>query len=352
MPNATSLISRMARLRRSYTGETQSTVLPEIRNGLEALNPEDRAQLVGAFTNTFHEPLSLRAKAALIPEAGTPSQQHLEAAVLKASSRNAFTQRQVFWMVRPRVNDDGLLGIVGLRARVFRRHVELHLLDTDQPATVALAGVAYRRWTEVLDMIDADRADGDPLRWQGKEPQPLCPIELELQHSTPHAPVASAVLRRIGPSTARVMLGLLHQIAGLSAQACEGTDTHLVITVSGAQLLLRGPDLRPTTTLKEPAVTSDQTPMTAADLCARIVDRLGSENVHVYGAGANDAILVGLEHTTTVLATHGGRQRWFKVTVEEFFPEQVSVLSLDHDVLVTLARRAGVPRPAFGLGPS
>lgn len=98
-------------------------------------------------------------------------------------------------------------------------------------------------------------------------------------------------------------------------------------------------------------MTTDNIPSTAADLCARIVQCLDGAGVYVYGAAPNDAILVDMEHSTTVLIAHEGRQRWFKVSVEELFPEQASVLSLDHDVLVSLARRAGISRPAFGLGP-
>jgi hypothetical protein len=97
----------------------------------------------------------------------------------------------------------------------------------------------------------------------------------------------------------------------------------------------------------------------AADLCSLVVRRIdgvGSAewlggSVYAYGAGPNDAILVDGDHTTTVLVTYDGSQRWCWVSVEEFFPEQVSVLSLDHDVMVSLARRAGVSRPSFGLGP-
>jgi hypothetical protein len=97
----------------------------------------------------------------------------------------------------------------------------------------------------------------------------------------------------------------------------------------------------------------------AGELCRLVITRIdgvGSTewlggSVYAYGAGPNDAILVDGEHTTTVLVTHDGRQRWFKVSVEEFSPEQVSVLSLDHDVVVSLARRAGVSLPTFGLGP-
>jgi hypothetical protein len=52
-----------------------------------------------------------------------------------------------------------------------------------------------------------------------------------------------------------------------------------------------------------------------------------------------------------MLATDGRRQRWFKVNVEEIYPEHVSAMSSDHDVIVSLARRVGVSRPAFGFGP-
>lgn len=165
---------------------------------------------------------------------------------------------------------------------------------------------------------------------------------------------AIALDRLTGPSTAQLLTGLLHRIAGVPTTRVElraAVETHFALAVDQARLLLRGPDMRPLPPLaKEPTVTTDNIPFTAADLCARIVQCLDGAGIYVYGAMPHDAVLVGMEHTT-VLITHDGRQRWFKVSVEEFFPEQVSVLSLDHDVVVSLARRAGVSRPAFGLGP-
>ncbi|MFI9380265.1 hypothetical protein [Kutzneria sp. NPDC052558] len=132
----------------------------------------------------------------------------------------------------------------------------------------------------------------------------------------------------------------------------NAVETHFALAAVQARVLLRGPDMQPDPTIeKDRIVTTDQPPVTAGDLCGRIVDLLDGEQIHVYGAGPNDAVLVGLEHTTTALVTRDGRQRWFKISVEEFFPQHVSVLSSDHDVVVSLARRAGVSRPAFGLGP-
>lgn len=52
-----------------------------------------------------------------------------------------------------------------------------------------------------------------------------------------------------------------------------------------------------------------------------------------------------------MLTTHGDRPRWFRVSVQEVAPDQMSVLSADHDAVVTLARRAGVDRPGFRLSP-
>jgi hypothetical protein len=281
----------------------------------------------------------------------------------------------------PREHENGLHGVPGLRARLHRRHVELYSLGADPSTSISIAGVSYRRFTDALDTIDADREVDDPLRWRGQDPQPLRPAEAVLLREAVYAPLASAVLRRIqlfqaipevttsihqpdtialdwltGPSTAQLLAGLLHRIAGIPTTRVElraAVETHLALGIDQARLLLRGPDMRPIPPVaKEPTVTTDNIPITAEDLCARIVQCLDGAGIYVYGATPNDAVLVGMESSTTVLITHDGRQRWFKVSVEQFFPEQVSVLSLDHDVVVSLARRAGVARPAFGLGPS
>jgi hypothetical protein len=98
----------------------------------------------------------------------------------------------------------------------------------------------------------------------------------------------------------------------------------------------------------------------AGDLCQLIISRVdGAPHdqppggiVYTYGAGPNDAILDGREHLTTVLVVSAGQQQWFRVVVEAFDPGTASPLSADHDVLVTLSRRAGVSPPPFRLGRS
>ena len=97
-------------------------------------------------------------------------------------------------------------------------------------------------------------------------------------------------------------------------------------------------------------MTDQQHPLAAETLCTQIAASLNSDDIHAYGADPSDPPVASHAHSTAVLTTTGGRQRWFKVNVEEIYPEHVSVLSSDHDVLVTLARRAGMSRPMFGFG--
>ncbi|WP_148309558.1 hypothetical protein [Kutzneria albida] len=311
------MTTRMAQLRRNYTGETLSAVLPAIRDYLVDLTADDRTHLLETLKGRTTDPLPQHLRSTLIPAASSPAQLHLEASVLDALSRAAITQPQVVWMVRPRTNeialhphhealaallrellpreaDDGLHGIAGLRARVHRRHVELYLLDSVPTATVLLPAVSYRRWSTALDKFEPAT---NLLRWMGNDPTPLRPVELELTHPKPHAAAASAILRRIGlfptppevttsadhpgvlaldwhdgPSTARVALDLLDDIAGLPATAAcvhPGGTTHLSLNAAGARLLLRGPDLGTADdTSKEPPVPSDQTfTASAAQYC-------------------------------------------------------------------------------------
>lgn len=221
MPHTELLTARLIRLRRSYTGRTQSAVVPEVQSGLQRLDSAERGQLIRATRAPVEDvPLSPRVRAAVIPEAANRSQQQLEAAILAAASRVAFTQPKVFWAVRPRPDelilhvqpealrsllrellprehDGGLHGVPGLRVRLHRRHVELYSFGVDAPTSISLAGIGYRRFIDVLEATDADREVDDPLRWRGQDPQPLRPAEVERLHEAAHAPLASAVLRRI-----------------------------------------------------------------------------------------------------------------------------------------------------------
>lgn len=115
--------------------------------------------------------------------------------------------------------------------------------------------------------------------------------------------------------------------------------------------------VRPATVLRNsaglvPGVPSDHAMCIAPSLTtpARLGKRTPKVKCsYVYGATPNDAVLVGhgeLDHRPdhprrTATVAQG--------LFEEFVHEQVSELSLDHDVVVSLARRAGVARPPFGL---
>jgi hypothetical protein len=93
----------------------------------------------------------------------------------------------------------------------------------------------------------------------------------------------------------------------------------------------------------------------AGDLCRLITSRIDGVastewpggSAYAHGAGSNDAILAGLEHTTTILVVGHGRERWFTLEVREFNPAQDTALTMDYDVLRALARRAGITPPPF-----
>lgn len=93
----------------------------------------------------------------------------------------------------------------------------------------------------------------------------------------------------------------------------------------------------------------------ADELCRLIVGRVdgvGSVewmggSVYVYGGGPNDAILPGVEHNTTVLTVGHDGPRWFQLDVREFDPSEGTIVNIDHDVLRSLAQRAGITPPPF-----
>lgn len=373
MPHSLSLTNRMADLRHSYTGETRCAIIPEVQARLATLDAESRALLKAAFEGTRTSPLPQHLRSAVIPDAASQAQQHLEASVLDAVSRASSHHPTLLRMVRPRPHhialhfqpealtpllrellpcelpDGTFRGVPGLRAVVHRRHVELYLLHSIPRASLVLSAVSYRSWHEALDEIEPPQ---NPLRWLGNDPTPLRPVELELEHAKSHAPVASAILRRLrlfpeppevttsaehpgvcaldwhhGPSTAQAMLALVHQIGGIAATVnLSGTDTHLALNITATRLLLRGPDLRDdTTTRRSRGMTDNQHPPTAEALCAQFGERINDGDVHAYSADPADPGAVGHAHTTTVLAT-SGRQRWFKVNLEEIYPERVLYL--------------------------
>jgi hypothetical protein len=288
MPNRSSLIRRLAELRSSFTGETDSSVLPAISQGGQLLDTADRTRLLETLSHNWVTramgentvaPLARNIRQAVMPDATTDAQRELESGVLAAAGRavnylhlrrpaDLLRPAKVFRMVRPqpvelvlhieppslaplllelmpRITDDDVLGIPGLRAKLHRRHVELYLIDTDPVATVLLANVSYRQWTAAMAFVEsAAPQPAGALRWLGNDPHPLTPQECEVLTSRHRAPgpahLTSALLRRalvfgdalwfmvwargcdtakvewpVGPSLPRIASQLIHPVFGL-----------------------------------------------------------------------------------------------------------------------------------------
>jgi hypothetical protein len=238
--NRPSLTKQLAELRREYTGETDSTLMPAIAASMAKLGAEDRANIMGILngdelTSQFGPDELPRVRQVLFADAKELGQQELESGILAAASRavNYLHLRppadlgrpaRIFRMVRPksdelvvhlhpgvlgpllaemlpRVVDGDLVGIAGLRAIVHRRHVELYLLDNEQ-AKVLLSAVAFRQWAAALAFVEKVVPPMRELRWLGNTPRPLAEAEqsvLATRHRAPGpAHLNSALLRRAG----------------------------------------------------------------------------------------------------------------------------------------------------------
>jgi hypothetical protein len=398
MTHRSSLFNRLAALRQTYTGETRSAVVPEVHYCLAGLDSDDRGLLRAILDGTNFDPLPQHLRGLLIPDAVMQPQQHLEASVLDAVSRAGFHHPALLRMVRPHRDhidlhlqpkvlaqllrellpseepDGTFRGIPGLRAIVHRRHIELYLLHSIPKATLLLPAISYRPWTEALAEIESQQ---NPLRWLGNDPTPLRPAELDAERDKPHAALASAILRRLrlftappevntfanhpdilnldwyqGSSTANVLRMLVHPVGGIaSTMIVSAANTHLELSTTQTRLLLRGPDLRTDPpTEKSRTMPNTEHPLTVEHLLVHIAERINGGEIQAHGATPDDAAVAGHGRTTIVLATNGDPQRWFRINVDEIYPEHASVMSPNHDVLVSLARRAEISRPTFGLG--
>jgi hypothetical protein len=75
---------------------------------------------------------------------------------------------------------------------------------------------------------------------------------------------------------------------------------------------------------------------------------------HTYGSAPQDYEPVGEASETIVLVQHSHEGRWYRVSVEEVFPngdpirEPLSSFLHDTELAGTLARRAGIPSPYSG----
>ncbi|MFI9383885.1 hypothetical protein [Kutzneria sp. NPDC052558] len=193
MTHRLSLVRRLGELRRSYTGETDSTLLHTITEGIQTLTAEEREKIravldAGFETRLLGEnsspPPGDVLRRAVLADATNLAQQHLEAGILFALGRIApyrwpatsvVAPMPVCAMVRPDGKDgqsvlhmrpaaaapmlatllpyivDGrVYGMPGLRVSLCRRHVRLCLFDSGESMSVGLAGTSFRQWSAML----------------------------------------------------------------------------------------------------------------------------------------------------------------------------------------------------------
>jgi hypothetical protein len=224
-------------LRRTYTGEHNSTAMPATHAILCELSAADRENIKTLLESDFGARLlgtpeliaDAVIRAAVLPDAATHRQHELEGALLLALGRvhtyhshdqglprralcrrvhprhdgltltlSPHTLAAVLAEILPREDDGDLRGLAGLRFRLHHRHVELYLADADPQVTVLVGSISQREFAAALAFTTV--VTGSTVH-PTDEPAPLSEAEqLAITLGTTHGPIAlqSAVLRRFG----------------------------------------------------------------------------------------------------------------------------------------------------------
>ncbi|WP_345027873.1 hypothetical protein [Kutzneria kofuensis] len=296
---------RVGDLRRTYTGETDSTLRATVTAGMTALTPPDRATILTTLNSGYETrllgenpgpPVEEHIRRTVLADTTDPAQQQLEAGILLALGQIGPYQwpatavvapMPVCFMVRPvlddthhtahtvlhlrpatatpmittllpRIVDDHVHGLPGLRVRLCRRHVELYLIDSGEDVSVSLASTSYRQWAAMLAF--ARTLTG--RHWQPAFQDPLTTPEqtaIAAGRVPGPVPVASALLRRLrvlgdtvwltirvdgptglrvqwagGRTAAQVAAALVHPLTGVPGErftATRDTDDSVTVTV-------------------------------------------------------------------------------------------------------------------------
>ncbi|PRY42326.1 hypothetical protein [Umezawaea tangerina] len=287
----TSLTDQLVDLRRDYTGENLTQAVPAVKAVLADCTADDRDRIVETLRGRAELAAPLRE--ALLPPAPSTAQQELEAALLRVASdaashlqlrppasmlrpAHAFRAVEPFATPRlhladhalgpvlyellPRLEDDWVAGMAGLRVVHHPRAVELTVLDSD--ARAILTGVDTTSWDVGMAYVHQLLADRTLPSTFATGPLTTA----EHDHLTDHghtpgpAAVGSALLRRTnlftrapwlrswsqghqwwlewpqGPGLVHTTDKLLHPIFGLP-NATESPST------AGGLGLSTGPDL-------------------------------------------------------------------------------------------------------------
>lgn len=199
-------VRQAAELRRFCTGEVAGTPQSDIARRLRSLPPGERAALddvlsrgheLGLLAEEPGPAVDPRLREVLLPDAVDVGQQQLEAGILFALGKvaplhwpvtgevygrvpvchvvrpmlateatnlhlPAETLATMMTMLLPRVVDGSVRGLAGLRARVRRRAVHLHLAESPAPGVV-LSNTPLRHWAAALAFAEQVAGPTDPL---------------------------------------------------------------------------------------------------------------------------------------------------------------------------------------------
>ena len=237
MSHRPTLLTSVAELRRAYTGETDSTLLPAARAALAALDPDQRSHVESIIYSDFGARLlgdpgptvDPAIRSAVLLDTAVHRQQELETAILLALGRvhtyrghgTGVSQRALCPIVRPtsdgltlhlspqtlgavlaellpRETDGHLVGVSGLRFRLLRRHVDLFLADSESDVRVSISSTTYREFAAALAFATTvNGVTQDPR----DEPSPLSELEqMTITHDRIPGllELASPLLRRFG----------------------------------------------------------------------------------------------------------------------------------------------------------
>jgi len=239
MPHRPSLVRRLGELRRSYTGETDSTLLPTITEGIQSLTVERRERIRGILDAGFETrllgensspPPGDVLRRAVLADANNVPQQQLEAGILFALGRAApyrwpattvVAPMRVCAMTRPSIDgtqtvlhlpgsaavpmiatllphvaDGTTHGLAGLRVRVCRRNMVLYLADSGWAGSISLARTSFRQWASMLGFARVVTGHEWPVAFEGPPTEPERAVIAAGRVPGP-VPMASALLRRL-----------------------------------------------------------------------------------------------------------------------------------------------------------
>lgn len=267
MPNRLSLVRRVAEVRRIYTGEYDSDLLPTVVAGLQTLTATERATIDDALECGFETRLlgegnfprvTEKLRRAVVSDAIGKAQKQLEAAALLAMGQiSSYCPPQslgeapfvhptvdggmvlhlsptkaapVIATMVPYVADGSLRGLAGFRVRAYRRHIRLQFADCLPSISVSLANTDFRHWSAIRAFV----YEQSGYQWSTIDDAPLTGHEIAAIEAgrTPGVDsLTSSLFRRLRVFGVPSWLTIsLHGSAGLDVEWAGGRSAAEVAT--------------------------------------------------------------------------------------------------------------------------